>query len=263
MKRTEAQQRFKRLELIGDGVVSVAAALMLEHYNIGNLELDKLRATLISNAQLKKFAITRKLNRHKDDSGNRKKALANAYEHKAGLLLLDKGIAAALEFVKQDMHKYLHTRYYKKRVPEIQTQKMNLKELVKDCHEAADKNGFWADRKALPKAVPEELKQFANGLIRSQLLLLVSSEVSEAMEADRKDKFVDKDAATQTWLITNKDQFKAMFEKSVKGTFEDEISDVFIRLFDLCGGLGIDIEQHINMKMRYNATRAKKHGKQF
>jgi len=53
------------------------------------------------------------------------------------------------------------------------------------------------------------------------------------------------------------------FKEQVKDTFEDEIADVFIRLGDLVGYLNIDIEKHIKMKMQYNATRPKLHGKEF
>jgi hypothetical protein len=34
-------------------------------------------------------------------------------------------------------------------------------------------------------------------------------------------------------------------------------------LFDLCGGLGVDLEKHIEMKMKYNSMRGYKHGKAF
>jgi hypothetical protein len=42
----------------------------------------------------------------------------------------------------------------------------------------------------------------------------------------------------------------------VKDSFHDEMADVLIRVLDLCGGYNIDIDWHIKMKMRYNATRA-------
>jgi NTP pyrophosphatase (non-canonical NTP hydrolase) len=57
--------------------------------------------------------------------------------------------------------------------------------------------------------------------------------------------------------------FKEHFERSIKDTFEDEIADVFIRLGDMCGGLNIDIEKHIEAKMKYNKTREKLHGKKY
>ena len=53
------------------------------------------------------------------------------------------------------------------------------------------------------------------------------------------------------------------FEALVKDSVEDEIADAFIRLFDLCGFYGIDIEAHIKAKMAYNATRPAKHGKKY
>ncbi|MBI3601558.1 MAG: nucleotide pyrophosphohydrolase [Candidatus Omnitrophica bacterium] len=43
--------------------------------------------------------------------------------------------------------------------------------------------------------------------------------------------------------------------------FREELADTFIRLFDLCGGLGIDIEAEIIKKSEKNKARPYKHGK--
>jgi len=66
-------------------------------------------------------------------------------------------------------------------------------------------------------------------------LMLVVTEVSEAVEAYRKD--------------------------DLRHGFPEEIADTFIRLFDLCGSLDIDIEKYIEEKMAVNETRPYKHGK--
>src|SRR5690606_17972671 len=46
-------------------------------------------------------------------------------------------------------------------------------------------------------------------------------------------------------------------------TFEFEIADAVIRLLDLSAGLGIDLEKHINEKVKYNKLRERLHGKQY
>lgn len=43
--------------------------------------------------------------------------------------------------------------------------------------------------------------------------------------------------------------------------FREELADTMIRLFDLCGGLGIDIEAEIAKKTEKNKLRPYKHGK--
>jgi NTP pyrophosphatase (non-canonical NTP hydrolase) len=65
------------------------------------------------------------------------------------------------------------------------------------------------------------------------LLALVHSEVSEALEADRRG---DEDL------------------------FSEELADVCIRIFDLCGSRNIDLEGAIIAKMEKNKSRPYKHG---
>ena len=96
-----------------------------------------------------------------------------------------------------------------------------------------------------------------------QSLMLVVSEISEALEADRKDKHTTRDTVLKLHYETNLGQFITVFKSDVKDSFEDEIADAMIRLFDLCGGLGIDIERHIELKLKYNATREFRHGKKY
>lgn len=45
--------------------------------------------------------------------------------------------------------------------------------------------------------------------------------------------------------------------------FAVEIADTIIRLADLCGGLGVPLEESLRIKLAYNKTRAHKHGKIF
>jgi NTP pyrophosphatase (non-canonical NTP hydrolase) len=96
-----------------------------------------------------------------------------------------------------------------------------------------------------------------------EMLCLIHSEVSEALEADRKDRY---SAGTMmnvlNGLVSDKD-FVVAYKKQVKGTFEEEMADIFIRVLDLCAFKGIDIEQHVKAKMRYNLSREKYHGKKY
>ena len=67
-----------------------------------------------------------------------------------------------------------------------------------------------------------------------EALMLIVTELAEAMEGYRH-----KDDAN----------------------FREELADTFIRLFDLCGGLGIDIEAEIAKKAEKNKARPYMHGK--
>lgn len=101
-----------------------------------------------------------------------------------------------------------------------------------------------------------------------ELLMLVTSELAEALEADRKNKHTD-NHYLQEMLVNDyswedsKLSFTTGFKRDIKDTFEDEIADAVIRLFDLAGGLNIDLDFHIKHKREYNKTREAKHGKSY
>lgn len=68
----------------------------------------------------------------------------------------------------------------------------------------------------------------------NEKLMLVVTEVAEACEAVRHQNYEN---------------------------FKEEIADTFIRLMDLCGTMGFDIEKEIIEKMKINENRPQKHGK--
>lgn len=88
-----------------------------------------------------------------------------------------------------------------------------VKELVFKAHENAKNHGFHDKKLDLEQAV-----------------MLIVSEIGEAIEADRKHK-----CAVENPLDCMDDSFVFC----IKDTYEDEIADIFIRLFDTAGYYGI------------------------
>lgn len=191
-------------------------------------------------------------------------------------------------------------------------QAINLIELIPRCHAGSRTKGFW-------DVTPN----------RSQQLMLVVSELAEALEADRKGRRanlidyevqVARDSALPAEFRAKVQQ--ASFLNNVKDSVEDELADAYIRLCDFVGGFDLDIEEvaaehetlecpenfgeallgitavvcmtdyeldmaertvgmalahiealcrktgidlatHIDLKLRYNATRPAKHGKAY
>lgn len=64
-------------------------------------------------------------------------------------------------------------------------------------------------------------------------LMLVITELSEAVDADRKGKRANKEAMIET--IEAGGFYSGFFERYIKGTVEEELADVCIRLLDLAG----------------------------
>lgn len=65
--------------------------------------------------------------------------------------------------------------------------------------------------------------------------MLIVTELSEAVDADRKDKHVD-EKAFNDGNISSDTAFTAKFEAHVKDTVEDEIADTVIRCLDCLNG---------------------------
>lgn len=67
------------------------------------------------------------------------------------------------------------------------------------------------------------------------MMMLVLSEIGEAVEADRRNLH----ANLHCFEICNDLTYNDRFKNYVKDSVEDEMADVAIRLFDLCGALNI------------------------
>lgn len=122
-----------------------------------------------------------------------------------------------------------------------------INKLSAEIYANAKEKGFYEDGKA-------------NNI--GERLCLIHSEVSEALEADRKNKHCHYDILKANQL-NDPESFKYIFKENIKDTFEDEIADVMIRCMDMAAHLGFDMEQHILAKMRYNSMREKMHGKAY
>ena len=90
------------------------------------------------------------------------------------------------------------------------------------------------------------------------------SELSAALEAHRYSETVGhKTKASKVLKIKDTDDYRAAFLIEIADTLEDGIASAVIKLLDICGHRGIDIESHVEAKIRYNKTRPYKHGKEY
>lgn len=104
------------------------------------------------------------------------------------------------------------------------TDMMSLNTRAKLTHEA---NAKWWQNPATGERIERN---------KGELLMLIVSEISEAMEGERKD------------LMDDKLPHRRMAEV--------ELADALIRIFDYAGAFGYDLDGAVREKMEYNAKRA-------
>ena len=100
---------------------------------------------------------------------------------------------------------------------------MNLNELRDEAYSIANANGWHEEAHS-----------------DSHWLMLIITEIAEAVQADRKNLHADVEAFKKYEEIID---FKENFERQIKNTVEDELCDVVIRCLDLAGLRRFDLEE--------------------
>lgn len=112
--------------------------------------------------------------------------------------------------------------------------------LQRQCHGLAKASGWWTDINTGRDLVGGYTYTSGSGVVPprniGELLCLVHSEISEAMEGARKGLMDDK--------LTHRTML------------EVELADAVIRIFDMAGGLGLDVPGAIAEKLAFNARRS-------
>lgn len=103
---------------------------------------------------------------------------------------------------------------------------LNYNEFSKKAHKIAVNHGFWDVR-----------------VSNEHCLMLTCTEISEIIEADRKNRHAKKDYFEHYLKANGGEAYESFFEEYIKDTIEDEFADTFIRLCDLAGELKIDFDK--------------------
>lgn len=117
---------------------------------------------------------------------------------------------------------------------------MNLNELRDEAYSIAKANGWHEEEHS-----------------DEHCIMLVITEIAEAVQADRKNLHADVEAFKKYEEIID---FKENFERQIKNTVEDELSDVVIRCLDLAGLRKFDLEE---VEALMEMTESIKKGKGF
>ena len=108
---------------------------------------------------------------------------------------------------------------------------MNITNWVKVCHRTAQDKGLWETDRSFPA-----------------VCAMIHAEVSEAVEE---------------WCVTGDPGIKIVSTGLVMGKpigVPVELADILIRVFDAAGHYGIDLEEALRQKVKFNETRPHRHG---
>jgi NTP pyrophosphatase (non-canonical NTP hydrolase) len=104
------------------------------------------------------------------------------------------------------------------------SESMSVAKLQQEIHRTAVEHGWWDQERPM-----------------GEVLMLAVTELAEAMEAYRAGNPMSEKI----------DGFSKV---------EEELADTMIRILDMAGGMGFDIEGALRAKMAYNKTRPYRHG---
>ena len=108
---------------------------------------------------------------------------------------------------------------------------LTIRSIVKRSYEISIEKGWWAE----PRDIPH-------------ILALIHSEVSEALEEYRK------------YNLQSCKGFRNNMAGEKPEGMAYELADIIIRVADLCGHYGIDLNRAISEKMEFNRNREYRHG---
>ena len=115
---------------------------------------------------------------------------------------------------------------------------MLIKTFVEESYIIAKNKGFYHDDSSINSHIA--------GII---------SELYEMYDSHRSGKFTDKEIYTKNWF-KNPDYkntiWMNLYNKYVKDNFEDEVTDIFIRLFNLSSFIGVGIKEVISYQTELN-----------
>lgn len=92
---------------------------------------------------------------------------------------------------------------------------------------------------------------------------MINDLCKQAFETAQSKGWHDVDRETSVWLALIHSEVSEALEADRKGdddNFVEELADVCIRVFDLCGLMNIDLEKAILDKMEFNKSRQHMHG---
>ena len=132
----------------------------------------------------------------------------------------------------------------------------NLTTLATDIFEANKEKGFWDEPRSL-----------------CETTMLIVTELAEAVEEERSGRAgvwynhngtgwrADEVVVDDDGLVYDEDRY---YERPFKPEGVDiELIDALIRLLDLLGSRGVDVDELLKQKLAYNRTRKPRHGKAY
>lgn len=121
---------------------------------------------------------------------------------------------------------------------------MDFKKIALEIYETNKSKGYWDEYRA----------DGTYNLNKGERIMLICTELSEAMQADRKNKKCELDKEHKDKLLelfeTHPNDALYIYDEHIKHTLEEEFADTIIRALDYMVGFNLDLDslEHLQLK---------------
>jgi hypothetical protein len=129
----------------------------------------------------------------------------------------------------------------------------NLNELAREIHSDAVEYGFYEPEYEARQRGEYSVFRHIRTPFFARRIGSIRLKLDRVLELCREGRFVK--AVDLEWALSTTNEshlYEKHYPEKIANTIEDELAGVVIRVLDICGDLGIDIQAHVDLRVQRN-----------